>query len=249
MQIMARLRDPESGCPWDREQTHHSIIPNLLEETYEVIDAIEQGPAELKDELGDLLLQIALHAQMTAEKEQFTLEDIAVALNQKLIDRHPHVFGDKKADTPQEAISRWEAVKETQYSDRKSLMDGIPNSFTALMRSEKIGKRAAKIAFDWPEQEEIVAKVKEELSELLLELEQKDNSKKVQEEFGDLVFTLVQLARKLGFSAEVAVEQANQKFLRRFSHMEDNSKKPLKELSRAELELQWQKAKRDVPPR
>jgi len=243
IEIMAHLRDPEKGCPWDRVQTHQSIIPNLLEETYEVIDAIEHGPDQLKDELGDLLLQIALHAQMTSEKDHFDLNDIATALNKKLIDRHPHVFGDTKANSAHEAIGRWEAAKEQQYTERKGLMDGIPRSFTALMRSEKIGKRAARIAFDWPDEFEIAEKVKEELGEFLTELKQHRDSATVEEEFGDLLFTLAQLARKLGFSAEVALEKANQKFLNRFKKMEELTKKPLKDSSRDELENLWQSAK------
>lgn len=244
-EVISRLRDPEHGCPWDRVQTHQSLIPNLIEESYEVVEAIQrQDVGNLKEELGDVLLQVALHSEIASEGKDFTLDEVIDGLTRKLLERHPHVFGERSADSPEEAIAVWESVKAASAkAKRASILDDIPEAFPPLLRSEKIGKRCATIQFDWNSPSEVLDKIREEFAELVAAFEGARNKPRqledVEEEFGDLLFTLAQFARHLHFSSEAAVIAANRKFEERFRRMEEHSKRPIAELSREELEALW----------
>ena len=252
VQIMARLRAP-GGCPWDREQTFASIRRHTLEETYEVLDAIDREHwPDVKDELGDLLLQVLFYAEMAEEAHYFTLHNVLENLNAKLIRRHPHVFGDADAaKTPEGALANWEAIKraekQSQPSAQKtpSLLDSVPRSLPALLESEKISKKAASIGFDWSNAEDVLLKVDEELAELRAAILENDAAH-VEEELGDLLFSVANLARKLKLTPELALRACNRKFRSRFLHMEQScaSDRPLESYSSAELEALWVQAKR-----
>ena len=246
MKVMEKLRSPE-GCPWDRKQTHESLLPYLLEETYEVIDAVKKGKDEdLREELGDLLLQVVFHSQIAKERGAFDVEDVVDSITKKLIHRHPHVFGDREDIRTAEDVNReWEKLKEKEGKKKESLLDGIPESMPALERAYKLQKRAAKVGFDWEEFEGIKEKLIEELSEIEEELKRGDR-KKIEEEVGDFLFMAVNLARFLGVHPEIALRRANEKFERRFRYMERKAKergKELKEMSLDEMESLWQEAK------
>ncbi|HUZ05364.1 MAG TPA: nucleoside triphosphate pyrophosphohydrolase [Acidobacteriaceae bacterium] len=251
--IMARLRAP-GGCPWDREQTFASIQRHTLEETYEVLDAIDrENWPDLKDELGDLLLQVLFYAEMAQEADYFTLRDVLENLNAKLIRRHPHVFGDlqgvDKADT---VLSNWEAIKQTEKAARAqdvknaSLLDEVPRAFPALLEADKIGKKAASVGFDWTSAEEVLHKLEEEIAELRAAITAQDRAQQ-EEELGDVLFTVVNLSRKLKLAAEFSLRAGNQKFRRRFHRMEEIAArgKPLEACSASELEALWNQAKRE----
>jgi ATP diphosphatase len=226
--IMARLRGPD-GCPWDREQTFDSIKRHTLEETYEVFDAIERRAwSELKDELGDLLLQVLFYAQMAGEAGYFDLKDVAENLNAKLIRRHPHIFpaenGELAVATDAGAVLRnWEQIKVEEKKARAkaeaSLLEDVPRSMPATLEAAKLGSKAAKVGFDWPDSAGLFAKLDEEIAELMVEVEAGDRAK-VEAEFGDLMFTAMNLARHLGVDAESALRSTNAKFRRRFAAME-----------------------------
>lgn len=222
--IMARLRGPD-GCPWDREQTFDTIKRHTLEETYEVFDAIERRAwPELRDELGDLLLQVLFYAQMAAEAGHFTLQEVANSLSAKLIRRHPHIFGDETAADSEAVLRNWEQIKREEKraagEDRsQSTMDSIPRSMPAIMEAGKLGSKAAKAGFDWPDAEGLFAKLEEETNELRAEL-QAGAKDAVEAEFGDLLFTMVNLARHLGVDPESALRRTNRKFRERFAAME-----------------------------
>ena len=199
VEIMQKLRG-EDGCPWDREQTHASLRPYLLEEAYEVLEAIEENsPAHLREELGDLLLQVVFHAQIAEEQGKFTLDEVLHELNAKLIRRHPHVFGGQEVDGVKEALANWEEIKTAEKEEKPaSLLDGIPKTFPALLRAEKIQKKAVRVGFDWPEITGPLAKVKEEAEELVKAWRRQEeegpnakNKRQLEEEFGDLLFSLV----------------------------------------------------------
>ncbi|MFC6644755.1 nucleoside triphosphate pyrophosphohydrolase [Granulicella cerasi] len=245
--IMARLRGPD-GCPWDREQNFDSIKRHTLEETYEVFDAIERRdwPA-LKDELGDLLLQVLFYAQMAQDAGYFTLEDVAENLSAKLLRRHPHVFGEAVAENADAVITTWEQVKLQEKAARgedaaRSMLDDVPRAMPAVMEAQKIGSKASKVGFDWPDASGLFAKLDEEIAELMIEVEAR-KSKEVEEEFGDLMFTAVNLGRHLKLDAEGALRAANAKFRRRFAAMEAAANGPLDGMDVAELEGLWAAAK------
>ena len=246
--IMARLRAPD-GCPWDREQTFDSIKRHTLEETYEVFDAIDRRAwPDLKDELGDLLLQVLFYAQMAEEAGYFSIEDVAANLNAKLIRRHPHIFGDASAETAEDVKKTWDAIKQTEKSARPKpahYLDEIPRHMPALIEAFKLGQRAAKVGFDWPDAAGLFDKLAEESAELKAEVEA-DASEKMQEEFGDLLFTAVNLARHLKLEPEFALRSANRKFRARFDAMETAAGgiEPLQAASAEELEERWRAAKR-----
>lgn len=247
LKIMEKLRSP-GGCPWDREQTHESLIPYLIEETYEVIDAVKKGNnKELKEELGDLLLQVVFHSQIAKERGTFTIDDVVDSIARKLIHRHPHVFGNRSDIKTAEDVNReWEKLKQKEGKVKDSILDGIPDSMPSLERAYKLQKKAAKVGFDWESFEGIKEKLLEELSEIEEELRRK-NRKKLEEEVGDLLFMAVNLARFLGVHPEVALRLANEKFEKRFRHMERKAKekgKELKEMSLNEMEELWQEAKK-----
>ncbi|MBX7145094.1 MAG: nucleoside triphosphate pyrophosphohydrolase [Oligoflexia bacterium] len=247
VRVIAKLRDPNGGCPWDLAQTHDTLKPYLIEESYEVIDAIEspaaQRSAKLREELGDVLLQVVLHAQVANDEKTFCIDDIVKNLTEKLVRRHPHVFGDKKASNPTEAVNNWESVKANDRGKAKSLLDGLPRSLPALLHSHKIGEKVARVGFEWDTPNSVALKVKEELDEFLLELHHDGKSEKCKEELGDLLFTLAQLARKLGYDAEETLRAANDKFTERFQTMETSSSKPLGDLSFEALHELWDKVK------
>lgn len=228
IEIMAALRNPDGGCPWDLEQDFSSIRHYTIEEAYEVSDAIERGDMDdLREELGDLLLQPIYHAQMASEAGTFDIGDVIYAITQKLIRRHPHVFGDQAAKDAEMAKGRWEAIKVEERAakaERKgdttpSILDDVPNVLPALARAEKLTKRAAKVGFDWPDFAAVKAKVEEELVEVV-EAQASGDDAATHEEIGDLLFAIANLARKAGIDAEGALRDANVKFTRRFHYVE-----------------------------
>lgn len=252
--IMARLRGP-NGCPWDREQTFDSIKRHTLEETYEVFDAIERRAwPDLKDELGDLLLQVLFYAQMAAEAGHFDISDVAANLNAKLIRRHPHIFGDVQAKDSDAVLRNWEEIKRTEKQASKgqltSMMDDIPRSMPAMLEAGKLGSRAAKVGFDWPDSVGLFDKLQEEIAELQGELNSRStiNALAVEGELGDLLFTAVNLARHLKLDPESALRSSNAKFRRRFSAMESaaGGAEALAGLTPPQLEELWKGAKNAV---
>jgi nucleoside triphosphate diphosphatase len=248
--IMARLRGP-GGCPWDREQTFDTIKRHTLEETYEVFDAIERRAwPELKDELGDLLLQVLFYAQMAAEAGYFTIDDVAAGLNAKLIRRHPHIFGDVQAEDAATVLKNWEEIKREEKkaggAGEVSLLADVPRSMPAMLEAGKLGSRAAKVGFDWPDAEGLFAKLDEEIGELRQELSAAAiTAEAVEDELGDLLFTAVNLARHLKVDPESALRLANAKFRRRFVQMERmaGGQDALRALNPDDLEDLWLKAK------
>ncbi|WP_443750882.1 nucleoside triphosphate pyrophosphohydrolase [Asticcacaulis solisilvae] len=219
---MRRLRDPETGCPWDREQTFASIAPYTIEESYEVSDAIERNDMrDLKEELGDLLFQVVFHARMAEEQGLFDFNDVAHGMAEKLIRRHPHVFGDVSHRTAEEQTVAWEVVKaeERKAKDKGGILDDVPVGLPALTRAAKLTKRAARVGFDWPTLNEVVDKLDEETLELKAEIAAGDLPK-AREELGDLLFVMANLARKLDVEPEDALRGTNRKFVRRFSAIE-----------------------------
>jgi MazG family protein len=249
--IMAALRDPARGCPWDREQTWATIAPHTLEEAYELADAIERGdPAEVRDELGDLLFQVVFQARIAEEGGLFDLGDVATAISDKLERRHPHVFGEARIDTAAEQTVAWEAHKAAERRARgegNGLLDGIALGLPALTRAAKLGRRAAGVAFDWPGPDGVLDKVAEECAELRGALGRRDETD-VREELGDLLFTIAQLARHLGVDPEAALRSANAKFERRFRRIEgwlaEQGRAP-RDAALEELESLWAKAKQE----
>ncbi|HLI97411.1 MAG TPA: nucleoside triphosphate pyrophosphohydrolase [Candidatus Baltobacteraceae bacterium] len=246
IEIMARLR---SSCPWDREQTHRTLVPYLIEETYEVVEAIEQNDqSALCEELGDLLLQIVFHAQLGSETGKFTVADVVDALSNKMIRRHPHVFGDTVIEDVDAQWRNWEKLKaqEATGQKRKSRLDGIPKHLGALQRGQRMQEKASRVGFDWPAARDILDKLHEELTELAEARREKQDDPHVREELGDVFFTLVNLTRAMGIDAEAAMREANEKFYKRFSFMEERAAKEgksLSDMSLDELEELWQLAK------
>ncbi len=218
--VMHRLRAP-GGCPWDAEQTHESLVPHLIEEAYEVAEAARSGDlAHLREELGDLLLQPVFHAEIASESGAFTLDDIARGITEKLIRRHPHVFGDAQVADSAGVLTQWEQIKRAEKgASKQSLLHGISKALPSLMRAQKLQKKAAKAGFDWPDAAPVLEKVREEADEIAEAMAEKDQAG-VEEEVGDLLFSVVNLARKLGVEAEVALANANEKFTNRFQELE-----------------------------
>jgi tetrapyrrole methylase family protein/MazG family protein/ATP diphosphatase len=247
--IMARLRDKDRGCPWDIEQTFATIAPYTIEEAYEVADAIERGDmTHLKEELGDLLLQVVYHARMAEEAAEFNFYDIAEAISDKMIRRHPHVFGEDEVTSATHQTERWEAIKAAERAaagKSRSALDGVPLALPALTRAAKLTRRAARVGFDWPSTGEVLDKLREELGELEVELEAGDRAK-AREELGDLLFVCANLARKLDAEPEDALRAANAKFARRFAHIEsrlsEQGRSP-EQSDLAEMDALWDEAK------
>jgi nucleoside triphosphate diphosphatase len=245
--IMAKLRAP-GGCPWDREQTFDTIKRHTLEETYEVFDAIERRAwPDLKDELGDLLLQVLFYAQMASEAGYFNLNDVAENLSAKLIRRHPHIFADTVATDSSAVLRNWEQIKLEEKKSKPtsaSLLDDIPRSMPATLEASKLGSKAAKVGFDWPDSSGLFEKLAEETTELHAEIERADTGK-IEAEFGDLLFTMINLARHLNIDAESALRRSNAKFRTRFAAMERASggADHLQTLPAEDLERLWSEAK------
>ncbi len=265
--LMARLR-AEGGCPWDREQTLATIRRYTVEEVYEVIDAIDREHWEdLREELGDLVLQVLFYAQIAADEDRFTIDDVLNTLNRKLVRRHPHVFGDEAAAAAgnqaglphasaadaSEVLRNWDAIKRAEKQAKEdggpsSLLDSVPRSFPSLLEAGKLGAKAAKVGFDWPEVDGILEKLHEEIAEMEAEIAPAARQSaipngRLEEELGDVLFTVANLARHLKLDGELALRRANAKFRRRFASMEQSSGRPLDSFSAVELEDLWSRAK------
>ena len=250
---MATLRAPDGGCPWDKAQTFKTIAPYTLEEAYEVLDAIERDDMDdLRDELGDLLLQVVFHARMAEEAGFFAFDDVAESISDKLERRHPHIFGDVQADTAEAVHANWEAIKAAER-DRKaagnaSVMDGVARALPALQRAVKLQKRAARVGFDWEDLVPVIAKVREELDELETEIAARAPQEAVEDELGDVLFAVANLSRHLKCDPEQAARGTCEKFERRFRFVEMQavaSGKSIEAHSLEELEVYWQRAKRE----
>lgn len=240
--IVATLRS-ENGCQWDREQTHQSLRPNMLEEAYEAVDAIDENDmANLKEELGDVLLQVVLHAQIAKDEGEFDIEDVAKELGDKLIHRHPHVFGDAKVSSTDDILNAWEKLKKEEKTDRKSVLDGISKSQSALMSAQKISKRAVKVGFEWDSVDTLKDCIKSEYKEFEEAVEIGDRDS-MEDEMGDIFFATVNFARWHKIDAEQALLRANKKFTKRFRKMEELATKPLEDYSFEEYDALWKKAK------
>lgn len=241
--VVHDLRSP-GGCPWDREQTHKSLLPNLIEEAYEVLEAIQNDDAEhMCEELGDLLLQVVLHGEIASETGAFDLDRIAHGIAEKLIRRHPHVYGDSEVADTAGVLAQWDEIKQTEKGGApKSFLDGVSAALPALSRAAKLQKKASKVGFDWPDTAGVMEKIAEETEEVREAMAARDEDA-VAEEVGDLLFSVANLARKLKLDPEVLLASANDKFVRRFSAMEKGLGKPLEGASLDEMEAAWQAAK------
>jgi MazG family protein len=255
LEVIRHLRDPKSGCPWDLEQTFTSLAPQGVEEAYEVADAVNDTPEHLCEELGDLLSVIALYGQIGADSGKFSFETILHTITEKLIRRHPHVFGTTEVSGTEEVLSNWEAIKKAERSaqggeatNKKSLVDGLPRSMPALMKAFRLGEKCARVGFDWPDTASVADKVKEEVQEFLEVVALPERQKEAREEFGDLLFSLTQMGRHLGINAEDALQEASEKFRARFRKVEEIAESeepgtPMKELGVERLEGIWERVK------
>jgi nucleoside triphosphate diphosphatase len=261
LEIMAALRTPVTGCPWDLEQDFASIAPYTLEEAYEVVDAIDRGDlADLKDELGDLLLQVVFHARMAQEQGAFAFPDVVEAITRKLVRRHPHVFGDTRSLSPEEVKSLWDEIKREEKAERRGareamglpadaheagFLGGIPTALPALTRAQKLTAKAAKVGFDWPDTMQVIEKIHEELEEVK-DASSSGERDRIEDEIGDLLFSVTNLARHFGIDPERALRRTNAKFERRFTSVEQglrNQGRSLDEASLDEMEELWVAAK------
>ncbi|MGQ0287249.1 nucleoside triphosphate pyrophosphohydrolase [Pasteurellaceae bacterium 22721_9_1] len=253
IQLIAKLRDPNGGCPWDLKQTYQSMIPCLVEETYETIDAIEQNNvANLREELGDLLLQVVFFSQLATEDGLFTFDDVLNDVAEKIVRRHPHVFGDKSATNEQEALANWNEMKakeKVQKNGPHSILDNIPHAFPALLRAQKLQKQCAKVGFDWNNINDVINKLHEEIDEVKQEINQPErNVERINEELGDLLFATVNLSRHLNCNAEESLRQANHKFERRFRSVEQKLNEQGKTCQQSNLmamDLLWDEVKKE----
>jgi MazG family protein len=245
--IMARLRDPVSGCPWDLEQDFRSIAPYTLEEAYEVVDAIERDdPAELQDELGDLLFQVVFHAQMASERGWFNLDDVIGSICEKMLRRHPHVFANEQVEDAEAQTRAWEVHKARERGEQDSALDGVPAALPALTRAYKLQQRASRVGFDWPSIHGVSDKVEEELEELNAEITRQADIDALMDEAGDLLFAAVNLVRHAGVDPERALRKGNSKFTRRFRQVESfmrDAGQPITEADLDTLDFYWEKAK------
>jgi len=250
VRLMAKLRS-KNGCPWDREQTHKSLLPYLIEEAYEVVDTIEAGDDEkLKEELGDLLLQIIFHAQIAEEGGRFDIQEVIDHLNDKLKARHPHVFGKKKASSSEEVLRNWEHIKlSSQKEKNKSVLSGIPRHLPALLKAYRIQEKVSRVDFDWKNTEDVFSKIEEEIDELKKASIKKIKKSLVEDEMGDILFSWANLARHLKINPEFALRRTIDKFVKRFNYIERQLKKrkiPLKEAGLPLLDSLWEEAKESV---
>lgn len=245
-QILETLR-AEGGCPWDREQTHKSLKRNLIEESYELLEAIDEGDTEnMREELGDVLLQVFFHAQIAQEDKKFDIEDVAGEISEKLIRRHPHVFGDENVADSEEVLHRWEEIKKKEKkASRKSALDGVVFAQPALMCAQQLSKKAVKTGFEWPNYEMLKECFFSEIDEFHHEVDAQ-NQDAMEDEFGDILFALVNIARWHKIDAEQALRRANKKFIKRFKKMEKLAQKPLEEYNFDEYDDLWKRAKEAV---
>lgn len=240
--IVATLRS-ENGCPWDREQTHRTLRPNMLEEAYEAVDAIDNNNIpNLREELGDVLLQVVLHAQIAKDDGDFDIEDVAKELSEKLIHRHPHVFGNQKVNSTDEILTNWDKLKQEEKTYRKSVLDGVSKSQSALMSAQKISKKVVKVGFEWDSIESLKKCIQSEYKEFE-EAVQSGDRNHMEDEMGDIFFATVNLARWYKIDAEQALLRANKKFTKRFKKMEELATKPLEEYTYDEFDKLWKCAK------
>ncbi len=250
LEIMRLLRS-ESGCPWDREQNHESLKKYLIEETYEVLEAIDlKDKDKLCDELGDVLLQVVFHAQVALEEKTFSMEDVITGVCKKLVLRHPHVFGEVKADTPDEVLVNWEAIKKKEkgLESQTSVLKDVPKNLPALMRSYKVQQKAAQVGFDWDNIDDVFKKIYEEIEELK-DVYKSNNVERITEEMGDSFFSLVNLSRFLDISPELALSGTTNKFIKRFEYIEKESSKSgkkLEDMTLEEMDMLWEKAKKEL---
>lgn len=249
LDIMAQLRNPDGGCPWDVEQDFASIAPHTLEEAYEVVDAIyENDMTGLREELGDLLLQVVFHAQMANEAKLFDFDDVAEAISKKLVRRHPHVFGNADIRTAEAQTAAWESIKEKERAAKgepekpASILDDVPKALPALLRAHKLQKRAARVGFDWADIQDVFAKLDEETGELQEAIAENQPKERLTDEMGDLLFVCVNLARRLGVNPEEALGATNRKFERRFRFIEQQAD-DLDAMTLAEMDALWNAAK------
>jgi len=233
-------------CPWDRKQTNESLRPNTIEETYELCDALMKGDDhEVMKELGDVLLHVAFYAKIGEEKEQFDMADVCNALTDKLIFRHPHIYGTQKVDTEEQVLDNWEQIKQREKDGNKTVLAGVPRALPSLIKAYRIQDKASHVGFDWERREDVWQKVREEMGELEAELERGDKQASEQE-LGDLLFAVINAARLYKLNADNALEMTNQKFIRRFNYIEQRSRelqKPMTEMTLDEMEALWQEAK------
>ncbi|MEH6405030.1 MAG: nucleoside triphosphate pyrophosphohydrolase [Sneathiella sp.] len=256
LNIMTRLRDPENGCPWDVEQTFETIAPHTIEEAYEVAEAIaNKDMDELKSELGDLMFQVVFYSQMAKEEGAFSFNDVLDTINEKMIHRHPHVFGETQIADADAQIVAWEETKAEERRQKSiksaeplSALDGVANALPALTRSVKLQNRAARVGFDWPDINPVFDKIDEEMEELKVEIKSGISQTRIEEEYGDLLFVIANLGRHLGLDAEIALKKANKKFTRRFKGVEEklsNLGKSPKTSDLDEMETLWGDVKSD----
>jgi len=244
LETIYTLRDPQKGCPWDIKQNSQSLIPYLLEETYELIEAIEKEDHKgIKEELGDVLLHILFQASLAQDDKNFDLEDVCQAINEKLIYRHPHVFADEKVDSISEIKSNWEELKKKKSNRR--LFDGVPKQLPSLLRAQRVQEKASSDGFDWEDKEGVLEKFKEEWDEFKEALEN-NNFAEIEDEFGDLLFTLVNLGRHLKISSEICLKKSIDKFIQRYYEMENLKSKDFDQFTLEEMEKLWQKAKKNL---
>lgn len=252
VQVVAALRG-ENGCPWDKAQTHETLKSDLIEETYEVIEAIDaKSPDKLQEELGDLLMNVMLHTQIAKDQGDFSINEVVRSITDKLIRRHPHVFGNVDAKDTETVLQNWEAIKRSEpgYEDRKSVLDGVPAALPSLLRAQKIQNRAARVGFDWDSVADVLPKLEEEIEEIKASVKKGDTAE-IEMEIGDLLFSVVNLCRFLDLQAEEALRQAVRKFTARFQQMEETLEergKTFKDYDLAGLDLIWEEAKRKEKP-
>jgi MazG family protein len=261
--VIKALRTPGTGCPWDLEQTHATLRPYLVEEAYEVLEAIDAAdePA-LREELGDLLLQVVLHAQLADDRGAFSITEVVRGIAEKMVRRHPHVFGSARVSGSAEVLRNWEQIKAAEAEaegggqPHAAALDRVPEGLPALLRAQRLGEKAARVHFDWASVADVLAKAREEFAELEEEARSAAGQPvpdelrtRLEHELGDVLFSLCQLARRLGLSAEDSLRACNRRFVARFRRMEQGAPRPLHELSAAELETAWRKAKEAERPR
>ncbi len=248
IKIVEKLRGPE-GCPWDKEQTRESLKPFLIEELYELLDALDENNSEgIKEELGDMLFQIVLHCQLSKEQGLFDINDVIENITRKMIRRHPHVFGSKNFKTPNEVMTWWEEHKKKEGKSKESVIEGIPKTLPALLKAQKIQRKASRVGFDWEKIEDIFKKLDEEINEFKCALDKK-NQKEIEDELGDIFFVLVRISNFVGVNPEDALRKTTGKFIQRFRHIEIKASeqgKKLSDMTLEEMDALWEEAKKIV---